>query len=55
MLREISERAEWIKDMEKLGEGKQYRTMIRNEIAERLNRIKILEKKRMEAQRETDM
>lgn len=46
VLREISERAEWIKEMEEIGEDKKYRAIIRAEIAERLNRIKHLDKSR---------
>lgn len=46
VLKEISERADWIKEMDELGEGKKYRLTIRAEIADRLNQIKKLEKLR---------
>lgn len=44
MLCEIRERAEWLSDMERLGEGKKYSDMIQNQIAEKLREIKRLEK-----------
>lgn len=43
MLQEIQERAEWLDEMEKLGEGHKYRQIIQNEISERLRFIKELE------------
>lgn len=44
MLEEIKERSEWIDEMDKLGEGRKYRDMIKNQIAEKLREIKRLEK-----------
>lgn len=46
VLNEISERAEWLNEMEALGEGKKHRTMIMNQIAERMRMIKKIEKER---------
>lgn len=43
MLQQINERAEWLAEMEELGEGKRYRDEIREQIAERLRHIKALE------------
>lgn len=45
MVDEIYERADWLNDMEQLGEGKKYRAMIQSQIAEKLQHIKRLEKK----------
>lgn len=44
VLNEIQERAEWLNEMEGLGEGKKYKQLILNEIAERLRLIKEYEK-----------
>lgn len=46
VLKEISERAEWLSEMEALGEGKKYKDIIMNEIAERMRLIKKIEKER---------
>lgn len=46
MLKEISDRAEWLEEMEALGEGKEHRPIIMAEIAERVRLLKELEKKR---------
>ncbi|KAI8123412.1 putative UPF0193 protein EVG1 [Lucilia cuprina] len=46
LLQQINERAEWLAEMEELGEGKRYRDEIREQIAERLRQIKSLETKR---------
>lgn len=44
VLDEIKDRAEWLDDMERLGQGKKPRTMIQSQIAEKLREIKRLEK-----------
>ncbi|XP_061388351.1 UPF0193 protein EVG1 homolog [Musca vetustissima] len=46
LLDQINERAEWLAEMEQLGEGKRYRDEIREQIAERLRQIKALETKK---------
>ncbi|XP_073838781.1 UPF0193 protein EVG1 homolog [Musca autumnalis] len=46
LLDQINERAEWLAEMEELGEGKRYRDEIREQIAERLRHIKALETKK---------
>lgn len=46
VLKEIGERAEWLNEMEALGEGKKYKNVIMNEIAERMRLIKKIEKDR---------
>lgn len=43
-MQEIRERADWLNEMEQLGEGKKHRSQIVNEIAERLRIVKQLEK-----------
>lgn len=45
VLVQINERAEWLAEMEELGQGKKYRDEIREQIAERLRHIKSLERK----------
>ncbi|XP_068148708.1 UPF0193 protein EVG1 homolog [Drosophila tropicalis] len=45
LLDQINERAEWLTEMEELGQGKKYRPEIRDQIAERLHRIRALESK----------
>lgn len=45
VLDQINERAEWLTEMESLGQGKKYRQEIREQIAERLRRIQSLESK----------
>lgn len=45
VLEQINERAEWLAEMEELGEGKRYRDEIREQIAERLRQIKALQTK----------
>ncbi|XP_055676746.1 UPF0193 protein EVG1 homolog [Lutzomyia longipalpis] len=45
LLCEIHERAEWLAEMEALGEGKKHRDVIHNQIAEKLRQIKILERR----------
>ncbi|XP_055845568.1 UPF0193 protein EVG1 homolog [Episyrphus balteatus] len=44
LLDQISERADWLAEMEELGEGKKYREDIKSQIADRLRKIKSLEK-----------
>lgn len=44
-MEQITERADWLTEMESLGEGKQYRPMIKSQIADRLREIKSLEKR----------
>lgn len=44
VLDEIKDRADWLDDMERLGQGKKHRTMIQSQIAEKLREIKRLEK-----------
>lgn len=43
---EIYERADWLAEMEAIGEGKNHRQVIQSQIAERLRQVKQLEKKR---------
>lgn len=43
-MQEIYERADWLADMEELGEAKQHRAVIHAQIADRLRMIKQLEK-----------
>jgi len=43
LLDQINERADWLAEMEELGEGKRYRNEVREQIAERLRQIKGLE------------
>ncbi|XP_033160940.1 UPF0193 protein EVG1 homolog [Drosophila mauritiana] len=45
LLDQINERAEWLTEMESMGQGKKYRPEIRDQIAERLRRIQALESK----------
>lgn len=45
LLDQINERAEWLTEMESMGQGKKYRPEIREQIAERLRRIQALESK----------
>lgn len=45
VLDQINERAEWLTEMESMGQGKKYRPEIRDQIAERLRRIQALESK----------
>ena len=45
VLQQINERAEWLAEMEELGEGKRYRDEIREQIALRLRQIKAIETK----------
>lgn len=47
-MEEIQERADWLADMEALGEAKAHRTVILGQIAERLRRVKELERKRVD-------
>lgn len=42
-MKEIKERMDWLEEMEKLGEGRSYQTLIKSEIEERLRRIKQLQ------------
>lgn len=44
VLDEIRDRAEWLDNMERLGQGKQHRVMIQNQIGGKLREIKRLEK-----------
>lgn len=46
VLNEINERADWLAEMEELGEAKQHRRIIHDQIAERLRLIKQLEKRK---------
>lgn len=50
MITEISERATWLDNMERLGQGKKYRTMIQNQITEKLQEIRRLERKQHETE-----
>ncbi|KAI8040544.1 UPF0193 protein EVG1 homolog [Drosophila gunungcola] len=45
LLDQINERAEWLTEMDSMGQGKKYRPEIREQIAERLRRIQALESK----------
>lgn len=42
---EISERVDWQKEMNELGEGKKHRQVIETQVTERLREIKIIEEK----------
>lgn len=46
VLNEIYERADWLAEMESLGEGKKHREVIQSQIADRLRMIKKLEVER---------
>lgn len=50
MLNEIYERADWLAEMEELGEGRPHKAIIHGQIAERLRMIKQLEKRSDEQQ-----
>lgn len=50
VLEQIEERAEWLAEMEELGEGKKYRDEIRNQIADKLRAIKMIERKKQTKQ-----
>lgn len=43
VLHEIQERMDWLEEMEKLGEGRSYKVLIKSEIEERLRAIKRLQ------------
>lgn len=43
VLHEIQERMDWLEEMEKLGEGHNYKPLIKSEIEERLRLIKRLQ------------
>lgn len=43
VLHEIQERMDWLEEMEKLGEGRAYKALIKSEIEERLRAIKRLQ------------
>ncbi|XP_036338405.1 UPF0193 protein EVG1 homolog [Rhagoletis pomonella] len=45
LLDQINERANWLAEMEELGEGKRFRNEVREQITERLRHIKALEAK----------
>ncbi|EDV96912.1 UPF0193 protein EVG1 homolog [Drosophila grimshawi] len=45
LLDQINERADWLAEMESLGQGKKYRPEIHDQISERLHRIRALETK----------
>ncbi|EDW70208.1 UPF0193 protein EVG1 homolog [Drosophila virilis] len=45
LLDQINERADWLAEMEALGQGKKYRPEIHDQISERLHRIRALETK----------
>ena len=45
VLNEIYERADWLAEMEEIGEGRAHRPVIQAQIAERLRLIKKLEQK----------
>ncbi|XP_011183773.1 UPF0193 protein EVG1 homolog isoform X1 [Zeugodacus cucurbitae] len=45
LLDQINERANWLAEMEELGDGKRFRNEVREQIAERLRHIKALETK----------
>lgn len=42
-MNEIYERAEWLSEMEELGEGKKHRIIIQDQIAEKLRQLKQIE------------
>lgn len=46
VLKEISERAKWLSEMEALGQAKKYKDIMMNQIAERMRLIKKIEKDR---------
>lgn len=52
LLKEITERIEWLKEMDSLGEGKKHRQVIDAQVTERLNEISRLEKKMAKEKRD---
>lgn len=52
VLKEISERAEWLSQMEALGQAKKYKDIMMNQIAERMRLIKKIEKDRASKEEE---
>ncbi|XP_029446000.1 UPF0193 protein EVG1 isoform X2 [Rhinatrema bivittatum] len=46
LVNEIQERKEFLADMEALGQGKKYRTIIQTEISQKLREMKVIDKKR---------
>lgn len=52
LLKEISERIEWLKEMDALGEGKKHRQVIDGQVTERLNEISRLEEKMAKEKRD---
>ncbi|XP_037944179.1 UPF0193 protein EVG1 homolog [Teleopsis dalmanni] len=46
ILKQINDRAEWLAEMEQLGEGEKYRDEIRSQIADRLRKIKRLQERK---------
>lgn len=46
VFQEIQERIDWLQEMDELGEGKKYKTIIRNQIDERMRLIQQIKKKR---------
>ncbi|XP_019618807.1 PREDICTED: UPF0193 protein EVG1 homolog [Branchiostoma belcheri] len=45
---EIEERAEFLEEMENLGRGKDYRTIIRTEISQKIREMEVIDRKRTE-------
>eukprot|EP00058_Branchiostoma_floridae_P002485 XP_002587973.1 hypothetical protein BRAFLDRAFT_87368 [Branchiostoma floridae] len=45
---EIEERAEFLEEMEQLGRGKDYRTIIRTEISQKIREMEVIDRKRTE-------
>lgn len=46
VLNEIEERRQFLKDMESLGQGKKYRTIIQTEISQKIKELEVIDKKR---------
>lgn len=53
MLKEIGERAEWLSEMEALGQAKKYKDIMMNQIAERMRLIKKIEKDRASKEKDS--
>ncbi|KFU83583.1 UPF0193 protein EVG1, partial [Chaetura pelagica] len=52
LVNEIQERREFLAEMEALGQGKKYRSIILNEISQKIREMEIIDKKRSEEMRQ---
>lgn len=55
MLDEVEDRTQWLEQMERLGQAAKYRSMIHNQITEKLRSIKRLEKLHHETELSNDL